>query len=421
MESSSKVREVVADLEKISLFPEGGFKPLIHKIPALLRNMENAGSLFDPDVVAIGPCHHDNPDLQGMENIKKMAAKEFCSKSEHKVSAFYLTVQKVSGQASKCYPASIDLNDFTDMMFYDGCFLLQFIKSTADRRARSPWTDLIRRMGLWDSIARDVLLLENQIPWVVLEALMSLKHVSVDRFIAYIISWFDEQMVRPQVQLDKYRPSHLLDLVRHFQIGSRPTKVEPISEPRLAISAIKLAENGIHFEPSETTRFGDITVVKKRFLFGKISLPPLFLGRRTMCWLANMVAFERTQAGRCDCGVGSYMHIIAGLMNSEEDVRELRTKGILYPVFSDKQTLKIFKSITQHVPYGYDYMRIRTGIDDYHRQRKLAVTLHRFLYNNFRFFLMAGSVIGILVTILKAIMSVKQGNTITPYAPPRGS
>ncbi|XP_006646698.1 uncharacterized protein LOC102713980 [Oryza brachyantha] len=402
-------------IEKLNRNFIGDGKPLIQKVPAFLRSIEKADRLFDPDIVAIGPIHHGNDNLKDMEEIKKMAAMEFCC-SSLKFSSFYHSVRKVAAHARACYAhdlSGVGDDEFTDMMFYDGCFLLQFMTMVAqDRGPPAHWKVPRLSENMVRRISRDVLLVENQIPWVVLESLISLKHVHVDRYIAAAISDFDVQWAKPQVDFegaDKYQPFHLLDLVRHRQLGPLASQeVDEAPRPMLNIcSAMELAEVGIQLTASKTARFADIGVGKS-LLMGKLWLPPVFLGELTMCWLTNMAAFEMLQGGTSDYGVSSYVQVMAVLMNCADDVRELRTKRILYPVLSDQQTLDFFKSICRYLPYGQQYKRVLQQLSDYHHHRPVRVTLHKFVYTNFKYILTAGSAFGFLIPILKAILSLKQ-------------
>jgi hypothetical protein len=102
------------------------------------------------------------------------------------------------------------------MMFFDGCFLLQFMTMVALDRVPPPHWKMPQLSENWmRRISRDILLVENHIPWVVLEALMRLKPVLVDRYIADTISNCDTQGAKPQVDFegaDKYQPFHLVAL-----------------------------------------------------------------------------------------------------------------------------------------------------------------------------------------------------------------
>lgn len=415
-----------------------GGKPSIQEVPPFLRSIKNVDRLLSPELVAIGPFHRAHWHLHKMEDIKKMAAQEFCCSSTlHQVRAFYLSVQEVAAQAREAYIydlVGINDDDFTNMMFFDGCFLLQFMTMVSlDRGPPSHW-EMPRLSENWmRRISRDILLVENQIPWVVLEALMRLKHVHVDRYIADTISNFDVQGAKPQVDFEgaeKYRPFHLLDLVRHRQLGPfrrRGTVVVVDEEAAAAArpilnisSALELAEVGVHLSASRTARFSDMRVGKNP-LFGKLWLPPVYLGGLTMSLLMNMAAFEMLQGGTSDMDYGacSYMQIMAVLINREDDVRELRAKRILYPVFSDKETLEFFKSVCPYLPYGGQYDRVLQQLSDYQQDRRVRVTLHKFVYNNLKYLLTSGSAFGLLIPILRALLSLNETKGNAPSAPPR--
>jgi hypothetical protein len=79
----------------------------------------------------------------------------------------------VAGAARGSYAAD---GEFVEMMLLDGCFLLQFMISMC-RHPDDPDDPLMSRGEVRrciNAIARDVMLLENQIPWLVLSSLMQL-------------------------------------------------------------------------------------------------------------------------------------------------------------------------------------------------------------------------------------------------------
>ncbi|KAM3198652.1 hypothetical protein ACQJBY_073691 [Aegilops geniculata] len=407
------------DTDMVRMSFMGGGDLRIHQAPSFLYGLKNAARLFLPDVVSIGPYYHGRPQLQNIEGIKKMAANEFCcSSTAHQVHDFYLNVQEVAQQARASYGddeymSQFDDEAFTAMMFFDGCFMLQFMTMVAlDRGPPEQWKmpqlseNWIRR------ISRDILLLENQIPWVVLEALMRLKPVRLDRYIADAISNFDVQGASPRVVLDDYKPFHLLDLVRHHQVGSLGTPTVVPEAPRQIVnisSALEVVEVGVHLTAGKTARFSDMGVGKNP-LFGKLRLPAVYLSELTMC----MAMFEIFQAAAsqsdAEYGVSSYMQIMAVLMNREDDVRELRSKRILYPVLSDLDTIDFFKSLCPFLQYGRQYVRVMKQLSDYQQDRRVRVGLHKFVYNNFKYMLTSLSALGFLVPILKGVLSLNETN-----------
>ncbi|KAF8712740.1 hypothetical protein HU200_028508 [Digitaria exilis] len=128
---------------------------------------------------------------------------------------------------------------------------------------------------------------------------------------------------------------------------------------------------------------------KKTLLSSELSLSPLLLNVDVMtCWLVNMAALESAKATTpmsFDADgyvVSSYLSILAMLMDREEDVRELRRRGAITNIFSDEQTLAIFKCFGLHLRMGYNYMDILQAMDHYMRHRPLRIAIYKFFFYN---------------------------------------
>jgi hypothetical protein len=120
--------------------------------------------------------------------MKRAAAYFTCTASGHAVEEVYAKILAVAGDARGCYDhdavAGILQADFATMMFQDACFLLQYIRWTT---AAGPTQQYLRH---WfrankESIIRDIFMLENQVPWLVLDALMAFMPANVGEFISY--------------------------------------------------------------------------------------------------------------------------------------------------------------------------------------------------------------------------------------------
>ena len=76
--------------------------------------------------------------------------------------------------------------EFAAMMFLDGCFLLQYMVAGGNVVDDTAAPVLQNRMTLstGPSIQKDIFLLENQIPWLVLDALAEFMFVDVRGFVA---------------------------------------------------------------------------------------------------------------------------------------------------------------------------------------------------------------------------------------------
>ncbi|CAL5014059.1 unnamed protein product [Urochloa decumbens] len=173
-------------------------------------------------------------------------------------------------------------------------------------------------------------------------------------------------------------------------------------------SAIDLAEISIQLTQNRTAKLRDMGVGKGPFCFcNNLFLAPLVMDDLNACWLLNMVALEISLAND-DSTVRSYVLLIAMLMNREEDVHELRVKRILHGKFSDQRTLSFFKDLAELIFLTREYTLILAQVEDYRRKYRMWISLHKFIYNNFKYIVTVFSVIGVLVGIFKALFSIKQ-------------
>ncbi|BAF28051.2 Os11g0278300 [Oryza sativa Japonica Group] len=411
-------------------------KTKIHRFPANLRGVTKEGRYLVPSAVAIGPYHHDLPHLQEAEEVKRAAAYYFWrdwgdsaqgADPPQSAEAAYEKILSVAGNVRSCYVGDTAAGmsceaDFAAMMFRDGCFLLQFMIFIRS----SPGGLVAPSLQGWfnsklASILRDIFLMENQIPWLVLQTLMSFKPaLDVEDFIARAGLGFEARLdlvKRPLVLNGSYTPAHLLGLLRYYQCGSIPIGRTDLHLPEgvtslpQSSSAIELAEIGIQLVANDTSQLKDMGIYEGApRLFGGIFLAPLVIDDLKACWLVNMVALEAsitTGLGDEDI-VSSYVLLLAMLMNREEDVHELRAKGLVRGGFSDLETLEFFKNLVKQLFVGLDYFRILAELEAYRRKRRLLIPVHKFVYNNFKAIVTVFSVIGVLVGIFKALISIKQ-------------
>jgi hypothetical protein len=411
------------------------------KIPRFPRGLRGIGGDGDggrsrhitPSLVAIGPYHHGAPHLEKMEEVKLAAPYYLCSSTGHSTAEVYERVRSVAGAARACYDADdpfvAGLGDaeFAAMMFLDGCFLLQYMIDDSD--TAPPVLRNRMTLSTGPSIQKDIFLLENQIPWLVLEALTEFMAVNVHRFVDDMGAKFLPGKLKPKKNdrqrmrwasacipapasappsgksrggIEQYKPPHLLGLLRSTQVGDMPEEMLSYTAFPLSLSssAVELAEIGVVLTPSTEPWFGDMRVRRCR-LAGQLLLSPVFLSEVTACWLVNMAALEASTAGasRESDGfvVSSYLSVLAMLMDRKEDVHELRRRGLLHGALSNKQALGFFKGLGQNLRFGGRYFAALEEIDSYKRHRSVRITVYKFIYNNYRFIAAFLSVTGVLI------------------------
>ncbi|KAM3253616.1 hypothetical protein ACQJBY_047608 [Aegilops geniculata] len=394
----------------------------IHRFPASLRGLGRRYIL--PMAVSIGLYHHNSSKLNEMEKVKRVAAHHFIRDSGHPFDEMYAAVFSVMGAARRFYDtkdANVNIGDaeFADMMFIDGCFLLQYMLMYTGR-GRLPPSLLSCFESNQACINNDIMLLENQLPWLVVETLRIFRPVPVEKFIGKMgrtLQIRGDMDRRPVVLDASYTPPHLLGILLFYKAGRRNNSV-PLSDPdgfrsmSKSISAIELAEIGIKLTAGKTAKFMD-TGIKKGFLSAEIFLPPLLLDDIRSCWLVNMAAFEvclgmAAGARQSKAVVCSYLAVLAMLMDREEDVHELRSKRLVQGELTNKETLDFFKKLVKCISGGPLYIHIMEEVEAYKLNRWMWIKVHQFVYKNFKAIVAVLSIVGVLVGIFKTLLSLKK-------------
>ncbi|KAL6658801.1 hypothetical protein ACP70R_002841 [Stipagrostis hirtigluma subsp. patula] len=460
-----QAHEVLVDVEEMMNMADERFKTQvllkptrIHRFPHNLRGIGGAdGRYVVPSVVAIGPYHHGLPHLQEMEKVKHAAALQFCRDAGRSAKEVYEKIFSIAGDTRSCYTATDGTSllapclrdaEFAAMLFLDGCFLLQLMTKGYEPPIAG------RILSSSASIYKDIFLLENQIPWQVLEALMEFwglvdEGLSSKKTPEYVVrdwivsilttSFFGRKLGMPfrkflQIFLMNCRrmrqeekdtpsqekeetdtadesstnngdskPPHLLGLLRFIVIRGMPSQ-----KRKGQYTSLSMSTSGRGF-----SHLKDMNIQKKT-CFGELTLPPLFLNDVVACGLVNLAALEAAEAINASSldsdgyVVSSYLSVMTMLMDREEDVHELRGKGVLCSRLSNAETLAFFKGLGKHLRQGYNYHAILQEIEEYMRKRPVRILVHKFVYNNYKLIAAVLSIASVLVGIFKALYSLKQ-------------
>ncbi|CAD6342283.1 unnamed protein product [Miscanthus lutarioriparius] len=395
----------------------------IHRFPGSLRGIGGDNDRYIvPSVVAIGPYHHGAPHLHKMEEVKLAAAYYLCGASGRSTAEVYEKYMVAGGDVEHDATALVLQNRMT--------------------------------LSTGPSIQKDIFLLENQIPWLVLDALAEFMFVDVGGFVTGMGDKFlpfprkarkpedgrccrrgmrcgciptalakttrpsDEESRGVVGSTEQHKPPpppppHLLGLLRFTQVGCMPDNKKNYTgvSSSWSSSAVELAEMGVVLTPRTEVWFGDMSL-RRRCLYGELSLSPVFLSDVTACWLVNMAALEASTAGaaRDTDGfvVSSYLSVLAMLMDRKEDVHELRRRGLVHGALSNKQALGFFKGLGQHLRFGRRYFTALEEIDSYKRHRSVRIKAYKFVYNYCKFIAAFLSVTGVLIGIFKTLLSLKR-------------
>ncbi|KAM0947838.1 hypothetical protein DsansV1_C07g0071841 [Dioscorea sansibarensis] len=322
-------------------------RPLIQRVPKLLYKTEaNKKKFFIPDVVALGPYHHDNPGLKHMEDYKNLAVKQFIGTNP--IHVYMARIKDVIPEARRCYNEDLEMeeDEFLTMMFLDGCFILRFM----DLFLRNKLDELQMNTNFHRFILKDMFLLENQIPYVVLKALMRVTTVNIDGCI--------RKMIEPRLRIeanDEDEPIHLLDLFRTKLLGKAKKTLARLPIARYHFrSATEMNNIGIEFKRSKRPYLRDI-MFSKGCIHNYLSLPPITIDVSFQSRFLNMIAMEMCPDSNLDHGIQSYIWLMDCLIVHAEDVKTLRSAGILINTLgTDEQVANLFSEMAAELDGDLD-------------------------------------------------------------------
>ncbi|KAK3012674.1 hypothetical protein RJ639_009870 [Escallonia herrerae] len=431
--------------------------PKIRRVPRILGNIESNKKCYEPFVVSIGPFHHGKPELEPMEKFKIPLAKQYAKECNASVIELYNKVEEVAGEAKKCYNMegedNVDEKEFAHMMFLDGCFILQFICCIV----REKHGELMMKSHDIAFVRRDIFLLENQLPFQVLQVLMSLMFKELDQGLEMIdkfimrsrpqhpkkMKYFFQKYFCPKrgpAEAEDKRlnlPIHLLELVRTnlsdasaFDPKRQTSNARDLHEKGCYLtgewcsyrSAMELKTVGIHFLPSKSHRFSDITFKSTGFS-SQLSLPPIHIDDSTKSMLLNLVAYEACPDTADDFGVTTYVCFMDSLIDNPEDVKELRSKGILLNFLgSDQHVADLFNEIAKDlVPNPYGFVGVKLSIED-HYKSKIKVWMAEWKHTHFStpwtMLAFGAAIFVISLSVMQTILAAIQ--TYLTAHPPQG-
>ncbi|KAJ6300617.1 hypothetical protein OIU76_021420 [Salix suchowensis] len=383
----SIMREVTEDENDQPLWPK------IPRVPPKLRN-ENE-ECYRPLVVSIGPYHYPERDntLREVETLKVPMARQFILDSGKDIQLIYSELEKVI-QTSRKFYNEIDITGFDDeqfarMMFLDGCFILQFIYCVTHNYENLEMTD--RQVA---GVKRDLLLLENQVPFPVLQSLMRLRNVA------------------------HYPPVNVLRICccENF-LGRHATNKYMYSNNFAGLAY----EVGIHFMPSQTSGLMDVKF-KSSFFYGTVKLPTLTIDVSTKPLLLNLVAYEKSTA-LDQLPVTSYICFMDSLIDDADDVKELRSKGIIVNFLgTDQQVADLFNKMGSSLePDTSVYNDVKREINKQYEStlKKWVAEMQRTYFRSpWAFLAFAAAAVGLGLTATQVYYTIHPPQHPPPPPPP---
>ncbi|AES74661.1 hypothetical protein MtrunA17_Chr6g0452531 [Medicago truncatula] len=323
----------------------------IYKVPYVIRRHNK--DAYTPTVVSIGPFHHGHPQLQNMESQKLIYFKDFLQRTKACLNDLVCYIESILSDFKRCYSETLPFShdELVKLILIDSAFIIQlFWRDYYEGRLFKPLLDT----GITD----DLMLLENQLPFFVIEKIYSLSLTNDPNtmiqysFLRLTIHYFGYYN-KSKLDFDKGDISirHFTDLIRIFHlqhpIESRPSR-DMFDEQKISLpGATELLEAGVRFKVNTKSK----CLLDLRFSGGVLEIPQLTVDDRTEISFRNMVALEQCHYPD-DSYITDYVAVMDYLINTGTDADILVRNEILHNMLADSDSVAnlfngLWKNVTQ--------------------------------------------------------------------------
>ncbi|KAL2335196.1 hypothetical protein Fmac_016409 [Flemingia macrophylla] len=386
-------------LEKGKQIPQNSV-PKIQRVAHYLRDRKHFAKHYSPRLVSIGPIHHGAKNLQLGEKYKLMWAASYLERKKQDARALYQKIASNIKQLKELFAEDV-IEAFPDdeklswMLLVDGCALLQILEEVKIDHPEEMNVNVEQLILLF----QDVLLLENQIPYEVLKLLSGPKNDanllnSVKEFLGYHPDKPKQGAVKQDTGKEKTKdedsfreelPLHLLDQYRKLllddprrDIHEKHLEVD-VSDSYADEAMIIVHRNtrelkaaGIRVKRSNSRRISDVHFSSGWF-WAELRLPAIMIDNTAPTASLNLIAYEKCPDFKNNYEICSYQAFMGSLIQHPDDVKELRSVGILHNALgNDEEVAKVYSTLSSSievVPNTEIYSHVGLQIEKHYRRK----------------------------------------------------
>ncbi|KAK0590710.1 hypothetical protein LWI29_030701 [Acer saccharum] len=326
-------------------------KACIYEVPKILHR--HNPQAYEPNAFSIGPFRNGQKKFQPTQKIKLKYLQGLLGrsgKSEELMLELIGAVSAIAEEARQCYAGSsigtCSVEEFVKILVLDGCFIIElFLKD--DEVIKAPDDDPIFSMScLLEFLKHDLILLENQIPWLVLERLYNMIMVPPKKNLIQLALNFFSNMFsshKPTIEPNKFANDeikHILDLLRLSLIlpldllnRAEYTGWQPFP------SARKIKGSGIKFK-----KVASETILDIRFNNGVLEIPPLLVQETTEPIFRNLISLEQCLPN-CPPFITAYAKLMDNVIDTTEDVEILCENDVLDNWLNPRDATQFFNKL----------------------------------------------------------------------------
>ncbi|XP_008243641.1 PREDICTED: UPF0481 protein At3g47200-like [Prunus mume] len=396
----------------------------IYQVPERFRNGNEQH--YKPRVVPIGPYHSYHGSFPQMQSYKLKYIEAFTSRNELGFIDQCLSfVRSCEIKARRYYVEPIDLSsdDFAELMLVDAIFVLELMLrhqyaqyiDDSDRIYHKP------RMII-DVFLDVVLLIENQIPFFLLEGLYDLVDSSYKGNLSFFVD-LTHEFLKGYVKIDEFGADHapvpqvnhgvkhFIDFIRYYYLPMSPVEGEnPNSHPRveeIPPSMTVLDDAGVQFVTRTTTFLVDI-----QFNNGSLIIPNFRVDDWTETLFRNLIAFEQCHDHQMKY-ISQFMFLMGGMIKTSKDVDLLIEHGIISSTLGSNDDLSaLFNRIGQGVAVNsqtYRYLILSQRLNAYCKapwHRWKAILKRDYFNTPWKLASTIAAIILLVLTLIQTICSI---------------
>ncbi|KAL6279538.1 hypothetical protein ACE6H2_016419 [Prunus campanulata] len=349
----------------------------IFKVPEVIRRQKKQA--YKPNIVSIGPFHHGKKKFQLFENVKRWYLQCLLSSSKDvSLESLIKVIMELAKRARDCYVAypedgDLDQKYFVEMMILDGCFLLELFRKAHSDDLQNENDPVFNMSCMQEHLYHDLLLLENQLPWSVLECLYNLTANSPSKgdasLSSLVLNFFrqndaDNLMLNPSFEVP-VKILHVLDLIRTVIVsGFKETSSVEEQQKKKEPNA------GVRFEKRQNKEEGKgECIMNIEFNNGVFTIPPLGIDETTEPLFRNLIAFEQCHHSRLH-KITSYAVLMDNLIDCREDIDFLCEKGILANWLNPDEAAQFFNKLyNDSTVIDYYYSDLSDEVNNYYKSK----------------------------------------------------
>ncbi|KAJ9159613.1 hypothetical protein P3X46_025110 [Hevea brasiliensis] len=397
---------LVPDSQEIPLPP----KICIYRISTTIPKTNQVA--YIPQVISIGPIHFGNPKLEMMEMQKHIYMDAFCKRVSKKTkknlqaSDLFRIIINHEEHIRNCYADYYPPSDeFLYMVLFDAVFIIEFVLRGLNPRYINDF--IIVQPVLRKMVLLDLFLLENQLPYFVLDILYA-ELKEKEKFFKLVCDCFlidNQNQVFNSLEDDKML--HFVGLMRYILCGAPQNWTWDSYRIKLKYSASKLHQAGVVFKVAE----GCKSLLDINFESGVLKMPILEVDENFETVLKNVMALEQCHY-QCESYICNYIFLMDHLINTAEDVDLLTEAGvIIHWLGSNKMMANLINNLCKGVEiYGSNYNNICRQLNEHYEDpynhRKATLKLVYFS-NLWRGTATVIATLLLIMTLIQTICSIK--------------